>query len=61
MSAALKVELGRRYRFAAAHRLHSPELSEEENFRIFATILTATGTTMSSRCLFPGRSIPLRA
>ncbi len=27
--------LGRRYRFSAAHRLHSPELSEEENQRLF--------------------------
>ena len=26
----VKVELGRRYRFAASHRLHSPDLSEEE-------------------------------
>jgi 6-pyruvoyltetrahydropterin/6-carboxytetrahydropterin synthase len=29
------VELGRRYRFAASHRLHSPQLSEEENWRVF--------------------------
>jgi 6-pyruvoyltetrahydropterin/6-carboxytetrahydropterin synthase len=32
---ALQVELGRRYRFAAAHRLHSPRLSEQENYRVF--------------------------
>jgi len=32
---ALQVELGRRYRFAASHRLHSPHLSEEENYRVF--------------------------
>ena len=32
---ALHVELGRRYRFAASHRLHSPHLSEEENYRVF--------------------------
>ena len=31
----LQVELGRRYRFAASHRLHSPHLSEEENCRVF--------------------------
>jgi 6-pyruvoyltetrahydropterin/6-carboxytetrahydropterin synthase len=31
----LKVELGRRYRFAAAHRLHSARLSEEENSRLY--------------------------
>jgi 6-pyruvoyltetrahydropterin/6-carboxytetrahydropterin synthase len=35
MSGALKIELGRRYRFAASHRLHSPRLSEEENCRVF--------------------------
>src|SRR5438105_5212090 len=31
----LHVELGRRYKFAASHRLHSPRLSEEENYRVF--------------------------
>ena len=31
----VKVELGRRYRFAASHRLHTDQLSEEENARIF--------------------------
>jgi 6-pyruvoyltetrahydropterin/6-carboxytetrahydropterin synthase len=31
----LKVELGRRYRFAASHRLHTDRLSEEENTRVF--------------------------
>lgn len=31
----LKVELGRRYRFAASHRLHNPNLSEEENCRLY--------------------------
>jgi 6-pyruvoyltetrahydropterin/6-carboxytetrahydropterin synthase len=35
MSATLKVELGRRYRFAASHRLHTGHLSEEENGRVF--------------------------
>lgn len=39
MSAAgsdgVRVELGRRYHFAASHRLHSPQLSEEENCRVF--------------------------
>jgi len=29
------VELGRRYRFAASHRLHTDKLSEEENARVF--------------------------
>ena len=31
----LHVELGRRYRFSASHRLHSAALSEEENWRVF--------------------------
>jgi len=32
---SVKVELGRRYQFAAAHRLHSPALSEVENCRLY--------------------------
>ncbi len=35
MSSALKVELGRRYRFSASHRLHTAHLSEEENILVF--------------------------
>jgi 6-pyruvoyltetrahydropterin/6-carboxytetrahydropterin synthase len=35
MSTPLKIELGRRYRFSASHRLHSAHLSEEENYRVF--------------------------
>jgi 6-pyruvoyltetrahydropterin/6-carboxytetrahydropterin synthase len=35
MSGTLKLELGRRYRFSASHRLHSAHLSEEENSRVF--------------------------
>src|ERR1700693_6598122 len=31
----VKIELGRRYRFAASHRLHTGRLSEEENVRVF--------------------------
>ena len=31
----LKIELGRRYRFAASHRLHSAQLSAEENARLY--------------------------
>jgi 6-pyruvoyltetrahydropterin/6-carboxytetrahydropterin synthase len=31
----VKVELGRRYRFSASHRLHTDELSEQENARVF--------------------------
>jgi 6-pyruvoyltetrahydropterin/6-carboxytetrahydropterin synthase len=31
----LRVELGRRYRFAASHRLHSGRLSEAENARLY--------------------------
>ena len=35
MSDGLKVELGRRYRFSASHRLHSPQLNEQENWRVY--------------------------
>ncbi len=35
MSDGLKVVFGRRYRFAASHRLHSEKLSEEENCRVY--------------------------
>lgn len=35
MSETLKVVFGRRYRFAASHRLHSAELSDEENCRVY--------------------------
>ena len=31
----MKLSLTRRYRFAASHRLHSPQLSEEENQRVY--------------------------
>jgi len=31
----LKIELGRRYRFSASHRLHSSKLGEEENRRVY--------------------------
>ena len=35
MKGGLKIELGRRYRFSASHRLHSEVLSEEENRRVY--------------------------
>ena len=31
----MKISVTRRYRFAASHRLHSPEFSEEENRRLY--------------------------
>ena len=31
----MKLHLTRRYRFAASHRLHSPRLSEAENWRVY--------------------------
>lgn len=31
----IKIELGRRYRFAASHRLHNSSLSEEQNYRLY--------------------------
>jgi 6-pyruvoyltetrahydropterin/6-carboxytetrahydropterin synthase len=34
-NSAPHVELGRRYRFSASHRLHTPRLSEDENWRVF--------------------------
>jgi 6-pyruvoyltetrahydropterin/6-carboxytetrahydropterin synthase len=35
MSGSLKIELARRYHFAASHRLHTSHLSEAENSRVF--------------------------
>jgi len=35
MSESLHIALGRRYHFAASHRLHTAKLSEEENIRVF--------------------------
>lgn len=35
MSDGVKIALGRRYRFAASHRLHSEKLSAEENCRVY--------------------------
>ena len=32
---AVKTELGRRYRFAASHRLHNANLSDAENWRLY--------------------------
>ena len=31
----MKLQLNRRYHFAASHRLHSPQLSEAENQRVY--------------------------
>lgn len=35
MSNGLHIELGRRYKFAASHRLHSDKLNAEENSRVY--------------------------
>jgi 6-pyruvoyltetrahydropterin/6-carboxytetrahydropterin synthase len=35
MSEPLIIALGRRYRFAASHRLHSSKLGEQENSRVY--------------------------
>jgi 6-pyruvoyltetrahydropterin/6-carboxytetrahydropterin synthase len=35
MTGEVRTVLGRRYHFAASHRLHSAQLSEEENRRVF--------------------------
>jgi 6-pyruvoyltetrahydropterin/6-carboxytetrahydropterin synthase len=34
-NSAVRVVLGRRYHFAASHRLHTPQLSQDENCRVF--------------------------
>jgi 6-pyruvoyltetrahydropterin/6-carboxytetrahydropterin synthase len=34
-SAVMRLELTRRYRFSASHRLHAAQLSEEENRRVY--------------------------
>jgi len=39
----VRVELGRRYQFAASHRLHTDRLSEEENARVFGKCANAFG------------------
>lgn len=31
----MRIELTRRYSFSASHRLHSPQLSDEENWRVY--------------------------
>jgi 6-pyruvoyltetrahydropterin/6-carboxytetrahydropterin synthase len=43
MTRELKTELGRRYRFAASHRLHNPKWSEEENVRLYGKCNNAYG------------------
>jgi 6-pyruvoyltetrahydropterin/6-carboxytetrahydropterin synthase len=35
MNGGLKIELGRRYHFAASHRLHTTRLSDTENWRVY--------------------------
>lgn len=35
MSGELTIALGRRYRFAASHRLHSQALNDDENWRVY--------------------------
>ena len=39
----LKIELGRRYRFSASHRLHSQSLSEEQNRLVYGKCNNAHG------------------
>jgi len=43
MADTLHIELGRRYHFAASHRLHNVNLSEEENRRIYGKCNNAYG------------------
>lgn len=39
----LKIELGRRYKFAASHRLHSQKLNAEQNSRVYGKCNNAHG------------------
>jgi len=39
----MKIHLTRRYRFAASHRLHSAQLGEEENKRVYGKCNNAYG------------------
>lgn len=39
----MKVSITRRTRFTAGHRLHNPELSDDENFRIFGPCSNPAG------------------
>ena len=61
-SCELKIELGRRYRFAASHRLHSAHLSDAENARIYGKCNNPCGHghnyVVESAC--PGMSIRRR-
>ncbi len=43
MSQPLKLSLTRRYRFAASHRLHRDNLSEQENLRLYGKCSNAHG------------------
>jgi 6-pyruvoyltetrahydropterin/6-carboxytetrahydropterin synthase len=39
----MKISLTRRYRFAASHRLHTPQLSESENQRVYGKCSNSYG------------------
>ena len=56
----VKIELGRRYRFAASHRLHNPSLSEEENYRLYGKCNNpyGHGHNYVLEILISGKSIP---
>jgi len=43
MNASLKVSLGRRYRFAASHRLHNANFSDAENQRLYGKCSNSFG------------------
>jgi len=48
MNGGLKIELGRRYRFSASHRLHSLKLSEEENRRVYGKCNNPMATAITT-------------
>lgn len=59
---AVKVELGRRYHFAASHRLHTPQLSEAENCRVFGKCNNpyGHGHNYTVEVVFSGRIDPAK-
>lgn len=56
----LKIALGRRYHFAASHRLHNASLTEEENARIYGKCNNpyGHGHNYTVEVLFSGRVDP---
>ena len=60
LNGGVKVELGRRYHFAASHRLHTAQLSDAENARVFGKCNNpyGHGHNYTLEVLFSGRIDP---